>query len=305
MALIAAPVHPVLAEGLKDAGYTLRMAEKITPETAGELIADCTGLITSVRLSVNRPLIDSAPGLKWIGRMGSGMEIIDTAYARQKGIACFSSPEGNCNAVAEHALGMLLSLTKRINWGHREIGQGLWRREPNRGMELEGRTIGIIGFGHTGSAFAKKLQGFDMRILAFDTDSSVHIPAYAEAATLEQILREAEIISFHVPLTGDTHGYFNRDFTRAMQNPFILINTSRGKVVDTEAALEGLESGKIRGLALDVLDTEPLGDMGDALRKRLLVAAERPEVVLTPHIAGYSGEALYKMSKALLDKIIN
>jgi len=301
--LIAAPVHPVLTEGLEAAGYSLRTAKDVTAETAPALIADCTGIVTSLRLPLDRALLDAAPALRWIGRMGSGMEIIDTAYAREKGIACFSSPEGNSNAVGEHALGMLLALTRRIAWSHREVQEGLWRREANRGIELEGRTIGIIGFGHTGSAFAKKLQGFDMRILAYDSNGTLTFPPYVEKATLAEIQQQADILSFHVPLDAGTRHYFDRSFAQAMHKPFILLNTSRGGVVALAAALDALEAGRIRGMALDVLEQEPPAAMTPALRDRLLAAAATPAVILTPHIGGYSHEALYKMSSVLLGKI--
>jgi D-3-phosphoglycerate dehydrogenase len=301
--LIAAPVHPVLTEGLVAGGYELRIAEDITPATAPALIADCTGVVTSLRLKLDRALIDSAPGLKWIGRMGSGMEIIDTEYARRKGIVCFSSPEGNSNAVAEHALGMLLTLIRRIAWSHREIQEGLWRREANRGIELEGRTIGIIGFGHTGSAFARKLQGFDVRILAYDTNPDIVYPEYVKKASLSDIQQDAEVLSFHVPLAPDTRHYFNRAFAKAMQQPFFLLNTSRGSVVDLSTALEWLEAGRMLGMALDVLEPEPLAAMEENQKNLLLRAAATPGVILTPHIGGYSREAVFKMSRVLLEKI--
>ncbi len=302
--LIAAPVHPVLVEGLEAAGYRVRMMDVVTPEAALAVIADCTGLITSNRLRVGREIMDAAPALKWIGRMGSGMEIIDTDHARQKGIHCFSSPEGNANAVAEHAMGMLLALTKKISHSHSQVQQGIWLREPNRGMELEGKTLGIIGFGHTGSAFAGKLQAFDMRLLVYDIKPDIALPPYVAASSLAEIQQQADIVSFHVPYSRDTHHYFNREFLHAMQQPFILINTSRGAVADTTAILEGIEKKRITGAALDVVEGEPAGDTGAIGQPDILSLSEREEVLITPHIAGYSREAVYKMSKILLDKLL-
>lgn len=302
--LIAAPVHEVLTDGLQQAGYTCVFQETITQSKAFGLIADCVGVITSTRLQLDKQLLDAAPQLQWIGRMGSGMEVIDVPYAMARGIACYSSPEGNMNAVAEHAVGMLLALTKKIVHSHNEIKQGQWLRDVNRGIELEGKTIGIIGFGHTGSALAKKLQGFDMQILAHDTDPAVLAPPYVQLASIEDIYAHADIVSFHLPLQEDTRRYFNDAFIEAMQKPFVLVNTSRGKVVDSEALLKGLESGKIVGAVLDVWEEEPLEKMTIKLKEILYICLSMPQVIATPHIAGYSFDALYKMSKALLSKIV-
>lgn len=304
-ALIAAPVHPVLLDGLAQAGYECIIHEKITQDAAFELIGDCEGVITSTRIQLDKALIDAAPNLRWIGRMGSGMEVIDLEYAMAKGIDCYGSPEGNCNAVGEHALGMLLSLIRRISWSNAEVKQGLWYREENRGIELEGKTIGIVGFGHTGRAFAKKLSGFDLRILAYDKYNQVQEPTdLVTSASIEQIFEEADIVSFHVPLQADTVHYFNREFISLMRKPFILINTSRGVVVDTEALYEGIMTGKIIGACLDVFEQEPITAMRKDLQCLMNELLALPQVVVTPHIAGYTFEALYKMSKALLTKII-
>jgi len=302
--LIAAPVHAVLTDGLAAAGYSCVIQEKITQEQAYELLRDCAGVITSTRLQLNKDLLDAAPALQWIGRMGSGMEVIDVPYATAKGIACYSSPEGNCNAVAEHALGMLLSLNKRILVSSNEVREGQWLRDQNRGTELEGKTIGIIGFGYTGRAFARKLQAFDMKILAYDVDSGMEMPGYVEKCSdLNKIYSEADIVSFHVPLTPATYHYLNDVFIRNMKKPFILINTSRGDIADSHALMQAMENGKISGACLDVLEEEPLDKMGAYMRQVTAQLASMPNVVLTPHIAGYSYEAVYKMSKTLMEKI--
>jgi D-3-phosphoglycerate dehydrogenase len=302
--LIAAPVHTVLTEGLSLAGYECVVEEKITQEKAYDLLKDCVGVITSTLLMLDKDLIDAAPMLRWIGRMGSGMEVIDVAYATQKNIKCYGSPEGNSNAVGEHALGMLLSLTKKIVWSSDEVREGKWIRDANRGIELEGKTIGIIGFGHTGRAFARKLQGMDMNILAYDKYSMSEVPQYVtHCLTLDPIYEQADIVSFHVPYQKDTLHYFNDIFMTAMHQGFILINTSRGIVADTKTILRGLQSGKIKGVCLDVVEEEPLDVMGQEMREVLNQILEFPQAIVTPHIAGYSYEALFKMSKALLTKI--
>ncbi|GAA4463209.1 2-hydroxyacid dehydrogenase [Nemorincola caseinilytica] len=302
--LIAAPVHDVLIDGLKEIGYQCVMQEQITQATALGLVGDCEGIITSTRLQLDRELIDAAPRLRWIGRMGSGMEVIDVAYAAQKGITCHGSPEGNCNAVGEHALGMLLALVRRITWAQCEMQAGVWKRDENRGIELEGKTVGIIGYGHTGQAFAKKLRGFDVRIMAYDKYRTAPVPTPVEACTdIADIYREADIVSFHVPLQADTVHYCNEAFIAAMQKPFILVNTSRGQVVDTPALHNALLTGKVIGACLDVFEQEPITKAQGELRNIIGTMIRMPNVILTPHIAGYTHEALYKMSHVLLQKI--
>lgn len=303
--LIAAPVHSILTRWLEANGYECIVMERITQEEAMSLVGGCTGIITSTRLQVNKELMDAAPMLEWVGRMGSGMEVIDLPYAANKGIACYSSPEGNCNAVAEHALGMLLSLNKKIFKSYNEVKNGIWLRDENRGVELEGKTVGIIGFGHTGSSFARKLYGFDVQALAYDKYVRGAVPKYMEECdSLERIFEEADIVSFHVPLQHDTRHYFNKEFLEKMHKPFVLINTSRGGVVDTKALYDGLLSGKITGACIDVWEEEPITSMSAEMRKYLDEMAAMDKVIITPHIAGYSVEALYKMSKALLNKIV-
>lgn len=303
--LIAAPVHPVLTDGLQAAGYECLIHEKISQQQAFELVKDVTGIITSTRLQLDKDLIDAAPQLQWIGRMGSGMEVIDVLYAETKGIKCFGSPDGNANAVAEHALGMLLSLNKRIIQSNNEVKQGLWLRDENRGTELEGKTIGLIGFGHTGRAFAKKLMGFDMQILAYDKYNRQNFPPYVtQCETLTPIFQQADIISFHVPLQADTTHYFDENFLRSVKKPFILVNTSRGVVVNNEVLLRGMQEKLICGACIDVWEEEPLNAMSDKQRALLARVANLPNAVLTPHIAGYSFEAVYKMSNILLQKIV-
>ncbi len=303
LVLIAAPVHPVLTEGLEALGYRLRLAPDIRPEDAGALLQDCVGVITSTRIQLSRPLLAQHPQLRWIGRMGSGMEVIDTAAAAEMGVAVFASPEGNCNAVAEHALGMLLALTNKIAASAAEVTQGKWLREENRGAELEGKTIGLIGFGHTGRAFARLLRGFEVEVLAYDPYISGNFPANVAQVALDALQARADVISFHVPIGPDTRHYFDEAFLEALQKPVYLINTARGEVVNSEVLEKGLVSGKVRAAALDVWEGEPLPRMPTVERERLLRLSVLPQVLITPHIAGYSYEALYKMSATLLSKL--
>lgn len=302
--LIAAPVHDVLIKGLEAVGYELLLHEKITQELGMELIKDCVGVITSTRLLLNKEMIDAAPALRFIGRMGSGMEVIDVPYAESKGIRCIGSPEGNCNAVAEHALGMLLSLNKRILKSHNEIKEGKWLRDENRGTELEGKTIGIIGYGHTGKAFAKLLRGFDVRILVYDKYKKIDKEEYIIICnSVDQIQQEADVLSLHVPFQEDTYHLIDRIFMEKMRMPFILINTSRGTVIDSREISTFLNNGGMKGLVLDVWEEEPLEKMSAQYRALLNDLITRNNVLITAHIAGYSNEALFKMSIILLERI--
>lgn len=302
--LIAAPVHPALTESLVAAGYSLRVAEGITNTEAPALIADCIGVVTSTRLVLDRALLDAARSLRWIGRMGSGLEIIDVAYAESRGVRVVSSPEGNRNAVAEHAIGLLLALTKKIVWSAAEVLRGHWPREEGRGMELEGKTVGIIGYGNTGRAFARKLSGFDVQILCYDTNQKAVADTGATlCATLDEILETADVVSFHVPLRKDTFHYFNTSLAKRFRKPVILLNTSRGEVVEPTALRWALDTGRVIAAGLDVWEGEPPTKMGSVQHAEMMAIAAHPRVVLTPHIAGYSHEALYKMSVVLLDKL--
>lgn len=303
--LMAAPAHEVLTGGLEAAGYELLVPEKISQKEAAGLLRDCVGVVTSTRLQLDRALLDAAPALQWIARMGSGMEVIDVPYAEARGIRCLFSPEGNSNSVAEHALGMLLGLMKNIVWSHAEVKEGKWLREANRGWELEGRTVGIIGLGHTGKAFARKLQGFDVRILAYDVRPVPDCPPYVTLCPeLSELQEQADIISFHVPFAPDTYHYFNEKFLSGLSKRTIVVNTSRGIVVNASVLKHGLDDGKIAGACLDVWEEEPLESMGAEQKALIGELVQRKNVVITPHIAGYSFESLYKMSRVLLDRIL-
>jgi D-3-phosphoglycerate dehydrogenase len=301
--IITGQSHPLLAEGLRALGYQVIDAPAISREELEYTIQDAVGLVITTRIAVDRMLLQKAHQLQWIGRLGSGMELVDTAYAHERGMVCYSSPEGNRLSVAEHALGMLLSVLHRISWSYREIQQGWWKRNENRGVELSGQCIGIIGYGNTGSEFARLLAPFGVTVLACDIHKSGFGSSYIQEATLAQVASRCQVISFHVPLDATTKGMASAAFFESLQHAPVLINTSRGEVVDLKALLQALEKGQLSGAALDVLPNEKLSSYQPDENQLLQALIQRPDVVLTPHIAGYSHESFERMSRVLLDKI--
>jgi D-3-phosphoglycerate dehydrogenase len=304
--LITDTVHPILISGLTEQGFECHYQPDIDFENVNNIIQNYVGLIINSKITVDKKFLDKAVNLKFIARLGSGLEIIDLDYAETKGVKVHRSPEGNCDAVAEHAMGMLLTLANNICKSDRELRQGIWNRELRRGWELMGKTVGIIGFGYTGSAFAKRLSGFDCRILVYDKYKKGFQKdyPYIEETEMNLIFKESDVLSLHLPLTNETRKLVVENFINKFKKDFFLINTSRGEVIDTKDLLTALNSGKIKGACLDVFDNEKPKTYSAEEQILFNELFTKENVVLTPHIAGWTKESKERLSRILLDKII-
>lgn len=276
------------------------------PAELPEALIGVDGIAMRSRISITAEFLDKVPSLKFIARSGAGMEHIDEEACAERGIKCYNSPEGNCEAVSEHALGMLLALMNRIHLGDRSVRSGKWEREIHRGFELAGKTIGIIGYGLIGSAFAKRLRGFDVRILANDKYKSGFSDEEVQESSVAQIQEEADVLSIHTPITEFTEQLVNADFIAGFKKPFWFINTARGKIVNTEHLLDALDNGKILGACLDVIEyeTSSFQDL-EEVPHTLKRAWEHHNILFTPHVAGWSIESKRKLAEVLAHKIIN
>ncbi len=297
--------HPLLIQQLNDLGFKNDEDYTSSKEELEAKIHAYHGIIIRSRFTIDRQFLDAATNLKFIGRVGSGLENIDCDYAQKKGVELIAAPEGNRNAVGEHALGMLLSLLNKLNKADHEVRNGKWLREANRGTELDGKTVGIIGYGNTGKAFSKKLRGFDVKVLCYDIKANVS-DKNCQQVSLEQIQAEADIVSLHTPQTLLTLGMVNSNFIDQFKKPFWFINTARGKSVITKDLVTALKSGKILGAGLDVLEYEKSSfehlfssELPEAFQ--YLIKAEN--VLLTPHIAGWTVESKEKLAQTIVDKI--
>lgn len=299
--------HHILEDGLRALGYELEFDYTGTAEEIAAKIGEYSGLIIRSRMPITKELLAKANNLKFVGRFGAGLENIDVDFAKTRGITCIRVPEGNRDAVGEHAIGMLLSLLNNLNRADREVRQGIWRRAENTGVELQGKTVGVIGYGFMGSAFVDKLQGFDCKVLIYDKYKSRYAPAWAFETGLRAIFENADVLSFHVPLSKETRYLVNRDFLLQFRKPIYLINTARGPVVQTEALVEALKSKKVLGACLDVLEFEKSSFENMFAEKEIhpalayLMQAEN--VILSPHIAGWSKESFAKMAEIMVEKI--
>lgn len=298
--------NPLLWEQLQQAGFHNEADFISSKEVIEDKIKDYHGIVIRSRFKIDKTFLDKATNLQFIARVGAGLESIDCDYAIARNIALIAAPEGNRNAVAEHALGMILSLFNKLNQADAEIRKGQWNRESNRGHELDGKTVGIIGYGNMGKAFAKKLRGFDVEVICHDILPNVG-DANAKQVTLEELQQKADLLSLHIPWTPETDKMVNANFIASFSNPFWLINTSRGKNVVTADLVQALESGKILGAGLDVLEYEKLSfetlfnDKNTPEAFDYLLKSSK--VLLSPHIAGWTFESHERLAQVIVDKI--
>lgn len=291
--LIIDEVHPSLAADLRSLGFEVDEQPQIHPNEVQ--LAGYQGLVLRSKMSLGPKELEGS-ALEFIARAGAGLDLIDVDYCEENQIHVFSANEGNRDAVAEHVIGQLITLARKINTADSEVRQGIWDREGNRGWELQGKTLGIIGYGNMGQSLAKKLQGFDMRIMAYDK--------YAPAThNLVDIFEHADILSLHIPLTGETKEMINQAFLEQFKKPIVLMNSSRGAVCSLKAIAHGLSTGKLRGLALDVLPNEKLATWSPSEKALFEQIASHPMTLFSPHVAGWTTESYWKINDALIDKI--
>ncbi|MES2267857.1 MAG: 2-hydroxyacid dehydrogenase [Bacteroidota bacterium] len=299
--LIVDDLHPAFMEQAEALGFTCDYQPTMKLEEAFAIINNYDGLAIRSKFQVDEAFIDEAKNLRFICRAGAGMDNIDEDYAIAKGIKLINAPEGNMDAVGEHAIGLLLSLMNNINRGDAEIRAGKWLREENRGHELKGKTVGIIGYGHMGSSFAKRLSGFGVLVIAYDKYKTGFSDQYAREVSMEEIVRTSDVLSLHIPLTKETNGLVDDEYLFHFKKPIFFLNTARGKVVKTQAVLNAIKQGKIIGAGLDVLEVEKFPALSeqqwfDELR-------QSGKVILSPHVAGWTFESYRKISEVMARKL--
>ncbi len=304
--LVTDDVHEVLPTGLRDLGYRIDLEPDITLAEVRRRVGDYEGLIINSKILVDRDLLDAATRLRWVGRLGSGLEIVDQAYAKTRGVDIISSPEGNAPAVAEHATGMLLALLTKMRQADRQVREFAWDREAMRGLELRSRTVGIIGYGHTGPAFAKTLRGFGCEIIAYDkyrAGFTAETPWVRAAASAEEVLAKADVVSLHLPLTPETVGYLDARRIDGLRPGCIVLNTSRGLALDLEALTSALESGRVAAAGLDVFPNEKPATYSTQESSLMARLARLDQVVMSPHVAGWTLESKYGLAEIVLARV--
>ena len=299
--LIVDDIDPIFIERATELGYNCNYQPLIKLDEVLPIIGDYIGLVIRSKFKVNKEFLDVATKLRFICRAGAGMDNIDVPYTEQKHIVLINAPEGNMDAVGEHAIGLLLALMNNFLVADGEIRNGVWKREANRGYELKGKTVGIIGYGHMGKSFATKLLGFDVDVIAYDKYKTGFSDMYVTEVSMEQIVKKSDILSLHIPLTKETLNLVNEEYLFHFKKPIFLLNTSRGKIVDTMAVLNAIKQGKVLGAGLDVLETEKFPALAEEpwyneLRKS-------GKVILTPHVAGWTYESYKKISEVMVDKL--
>ena len=303
-ALVTDYVHPSFISGLESRGYQVKYDQSISMDTLADEIADYQLVVINSKIKMYQPMIDKAVNLKFICRLGSGLEIIDLEYAKKKHIHVINTPSGNNNAVAEHAMGMLLMLANNLVQSNEEVKNFEWNREKNRGWELKGKTIGIIGFGHTGSQFAKKMSSWELDVITYDKYRKDYGPEwdFVERVDLHDIFNRSDVISLHLPLTDEVLHIVNEDFLSHCKDGVVILNTSRGKVIKTQALVSALQSGKVSGACLDVFENEKPHTYSEEEINTYKMLFSMNNVFCSPHVAGWTHESLKKIAQVMLEK---
>jgi len=299
--LIVDDIHPIFIERAEAMGYHCDYRPTIKPDEALQIIGNYTGLVIRSKFNVTRQFIDAAANLRFVCRAGAGMDNIDEKYAGEKGIVLINASEGNSDAVGEHAIGLLLALMNNFNISDAQIRAGSWQREANRGYELKGKTVGIIGYGFMGKSFARKLSGFEVNVIAYDKYKTGFSDQYAREVSMEEIVKHSDVLSLHIPLTAETNGMVNEEYLFHFKKPVFFINTSRGKVAQVRAVLNAIKDGKILGAGLDVLETEKFPALAE--QEWFEELRQSGKVLLTPHVAGWTFDSYRKISEVMAEKL--
>jgi D-3-phosphoglycerate dehydrogenase len=301
--LIVDKMHPSIVPLLTEIGYQAEYLPNISRAEVLAQISNYEGLIVRSKLQVDTELIQLASSLKFVARAGAGLDQLDEDALKEKGINILNAPEGNRDAVGEHTLGMLLNLLNHISRADQQIRRGVWDREGNRGVELMGKTVGIIGYGNMGQAFASRLSGFGVQVLAYDKYRTHYSDAFAQEATMDEIFQRTDILSFHVPLTSETQFLVDKLYLSNFYKSIYLLNTARGKIITLATLVEALTSGKIKGAALDVLENEKLQQLTPEQQAAFAQLRQSQRVLFTPHVAGWTFESYEKINQTLVEKI--
>lgn len=299
--LIVDELHPVFKERAIALGYEVDDEPLFTRAQTLAAISAYQGIAVRTKFRIDQELMEAAPSLKFVARAGAGLDNIDEGYALSRNIALLNAPEGNMDAVGEHATGLLLALMNNFRNADQEVRNGIWDREGNRGYELKGKTVGIIGYGFMGQRFARKLSGFEVNVIAYDKYKTGFTDAYAKEVSMEEIVRQSDVLSLHIPLTGETRQMVNEEYLFHFRKPFFFINTARGEIVNTEAVLTAIKSGKILAAGLDVLEVEKFPALAD--QPWFSELKEAGKVILTPHVGGWTFESYRKISEVLAEKL--
>ncbi len=299
--LIVDDIHPIFIEQAEAMGYVCDYQPVRKPDEALQIIGNYAGLVIRSKFNVDRKVMDTAKNLRFVCRAGAGMDNIDESYAALKGIILINAPEGNMDAVGEHAVGLLLALMNNFNTADYQIRAGSWQREANRGYELKGKTIGIIGYGFMGHSFARKLSGFEVNVIAYDKYKTGFSDSYAREVSMEEIVKQSDVLSLHVPLTAETEGLISDEYLFHFKKPIFFINTSRGKTARVRAVLNAIKHGKVLGAGLDVLEVEKFPSLAE--QEWFEELKQSGKVILTPHVAGWTFDSYRKISEVMGKKL--